>query len=83
MVTIILKKDFPLTKKKLIKRFLQSKIQTRSMWLPIHLQKQYKKFEKFKMSHSLHLFNNSINIPCSTNLSKKDTNKIINFLKKI
>ncbi len=83
MMTIILKKNFKYKKDILIKKLLKKKIQTRSMWLPIHLQKKYKKYEKYKISKSIELFNNSINIPCSTNLSSSQMNKVISTLLKI
>ena len=50
------------------------------MWLPIHLQKKYIKFEKYKISNSIKLFNSSINIPCSTNLSSNQMNKVTSIL---
>jgi dTDP-4-amino-4,6-dideoxygalactose transaminase len=83
MVTIILQKNFKLKKESLIKKLIENKIQTRSMWLPIHLQKKYKKFQKYEISQSLKLFKKSINIPSSTNLSKAQMITVVNTLSKI
>lgn len=83
MVSVILMKNFKLKKESLIKKLADNKIQSRSMWLPIHLQKKYKKFQKYKISTSLKLFKKSINIPCSTNLSKAQMMKVANTLSKI
>jgi len=83
MVSVILQKNFKLKKESLIKKLADNKIQSRSMWLPIHLQKKYKKFQKYKISISLKLFKKSINIPCSTNLSKAQMMKVANTLSKI
>ena len=80
MVTIIIKKNFRYKKDMLIKKLFEENIQTRSMWLPIHLQKKYLKFEKYKISNSIKLFNSSINIPCSTNLSPNQMNKVTSIL---
>tara|TARA_B110000971_G_C20017512_1_gene504684 strand:+ start:419 stop:1570 length:1152 start_codon:yes stop_codon:yes gene_type:complete len=80
MMTIIIKENFRYKKDILIKKLLKKNVQTRSMWLPIHLQKKYIKFEKYKISKSIELFNSSINIPCSTNLSSNQMNKVTNTL---
>ena len=80
MMTIIIKENFRYKKDILIKKLLKKNVQTRSMWLSIHLQKKYIKFEKYKISKSIELFNSSINIPCSTNLSSNQMNKVTNTL---
>jgi len=80
MMTIIINKNFRYKKDMLIKKLFKKNIQTRSMWLPIHLQKKYLKFEKYKISKSIELFNSSINIPCSTNLSSNQMNKVTSIL---
>lgn len=80
MMTIILKKEFRYKKDILIKKLTKKNIQTRSMWLPIHLQKKYIEYERYKISKSIELFNSSINIPCSTNLSSDQMNKVTSIL---
>ncbi len=80
MMTIIIKKNFKYKKDILIKKLFKKNIQTRSMWLPIHLQKKYIKFQKYEISKSIELFNSSINIPCSTNLSSNQMNKVTSIL---
>ena len=51
------------------------------MWLPIHLQKKYGNFEKYKISNAIKLFENSINIPCGTNLTFSQASQVIKILK--
>jgi perosamine synthetase len=80
MMTIILKKEFRYKKDILIKKLFKKNIQTRSMWLPIHLQKKYIEYEIYKISKSIQLFNSSINIPCSTNISSNQMNKVTSIL---
>ena len=80
MMTIIINKNFRYKKDMLIKKLFKKNIQTRSMWLPIHLQKKYIKFEKYKITKSIELFNSSINIPCSTNLSSNQMKKVASIL---
>ncbi len=83
MMTIIIKKNFRYKKDILNKKLFKKNIQTRSMWLPIHLQKKYIKFEKYEISKSIELFDSSINIPCSTNLSSNQMNKVTSILQNI
>ena len=83
MMTIIIKKILGIKKDILIKKLFKKNIQTRSMWLPIHLQKKYIKFEKYEISKSIELFDSSINIPCSTNLSSNQMNKVTSILQNI
>jgi aminotransferase in exopolysaccharide biosynthesis len=71
---------------KLIKFLQKNKIQTRPMWLPNHLQKPYSNYQSYKISRAVELQKKTINLPCSTNLSNKNINKVVkvinNFFKK-
>ena len=81
MSIIIDKKKYGMNKDKLINLLKKKYIQSRSMWLPIHLQKEYRNFEKYKISNAIKLFKNSINIPCSTNLTSEQASQVIKVLK--
>ena len=82
MMTIIIdKKKYGINKDKLINLLKKKYIQSRSMWLPIHLQKEYRNFERYKISNAIKLFKNSINIPCSTNLTFGQASQVIKVLK--
>ena len=81
MSIIIDKKKYGMNKDKLINLLKKKYIQSRSMWLPIHLQKKYSNFEKYKISNAIKLFKNSINIPCSTNLTSEQASQVIKVLK--
>ena len=75
------KKKYGMSKDKLIKFLSKNNIQSRSMWLPIHLQKKYVHYERFKIFNAVKLFHNSINIPCSVNLKTGEAIKVIKTLK--
>ena len=81
MSIIIDKKKYGMNKDKLINLLKKKYIQSRSMWLPIHLQKKYRNFERYKISNAIKLFKNSINIPCSTNLTSEQASQVIKVLK--
>jgi aminotransferase in exopolysaccharide biosynthesis len=81
MSIIIDKKKYGMNKDKLINLLKKKYIQSRSMWLPIHLQKEYRNFERYKISNAIKLFKNSINIPCSTNLTSEQASQVIKVLK--
>ena len=65
------------------KKLKEKNIQTRLVWMPNHLQKQYKNCQKYKIKKSVDIFNKSLCIPSSTNLTKYNLNKIYTVLKKI
>tara|TARA_A100001015_G_scaffold110785_1_gene122995 strand:+ start:2214 stop:3365 length:1152 start_codon:yes stop_codon:yes gene_type:complete len=81
MVSLILKKINNIKKNSTIKKLLNKKIQTRSMWLPIHMQKQFKGYQKYKINKANNLFYSSINIPCSTNITNVELTKVVKVLK--
>ena len=64
----------------LMHRLEKNRIQTRPVWAPIHLQKPYHNCQSYKIEKSIELINNSLCIPSSTNLSKKDIQKVIRAL---
>ena len=81
MISIVVnKKKFGKSKENLFSLLQKNKIQSRSMWLPIHMQKKYTNFEKYKITNAIKLFKNSLNIPCSTNLTLKDASKVLKVL---
>ncbi len=81
MVSLVLKKINNIKKNSTIKKLLNKKIQTRSMWLPVHMQKQFKGYQKYKIDKANKLFYSSINIPCSTNITNGELTKVVKVLK--
>ena len=80
-ILIIDEKKFGLSKKSVINLFKKKGIETRSVWYPNHLQKPYKKFEKFELSNSYRLYKKSICLPSSYSLNITQQKLIIKLLK--
>ena len=83
MNMIILKKPQVSLKRKVLKTFEKKGIQARSVWFPNHLQKPFKKYEKYNITKSLKQFNSSICLPSSYSLTKKQQNKVIDLIKSL
>ena len=56
------------------------KIQLRPIWYPNHLQKPFKRFQKFKVNHAQNVYKKVLCLPSSTSLSKKDIKRVVNFI---
>ena len=52
------------------------------MWLPNHLQKPYKNYQKYNISMANYFKEKALCIPSSSNLTQKNINKILSVLKK-
>ena len=61
----------------LIKYLNNNKIQTRPIWKLIHTLKPYTKCQNYKIENALKYYERIINIPCSTNLTKEDINRVV------
>tara|TARA_Y100000590_G_scaffold458083_1_gene612065 strand:- start:645 stop:1799 length:1155 start_codon:yes stop_codon:yes gene_type:complete len=76
----ILKLDLKILKKgalyKTIKKLKKKNIETRPVWHLNHLQKQFKSFQKYKIVNAQKLVKESLCLPSSTNLKKKELIKI-------
>ena len=58
-----------------------NKVQTRPVWFLNHLQKPYINYQNYKIENALKLFEETLNIPCSVSLTKKDIKSVINLIK--
>ncbi len=81
MLSIRLKKLSKKTKQKLLVYLNKNKIEVRSIWTPLHMQKRYKKYQRYKLSNAKKIFNSTINLPSSTNLTKSDLKEVIKKIK--
>ena len=59
----------------------EKKIQTRPVWYLNHLQKPYRNCQSYKIENAFKLMENTLNIPCSVNLTINDIEKVISLLK--
>ena len=50
------------------------------MWYLNHLQKPYKGYQNYKIEKAVELWENTLNIPCSVNLTNESINKVMETL---
>ncbi len=66
---------------KVLKKLKKKKIEVRKIWLPNHLQKPFRKFQKYKISEAQKLVQNKICLPSSVDLKLSDIKKIVSCFK--
>ncbi|MCM1251867.1 MAG: LegC family aminotransferase [Clostridium sp.] len=64
----------------LIRHMNKQHIQVRPIWKLNHLQKPFKEYRAMDCSHALRFYNRVINIPCSTNLSAEQQERVCRAL---
>ena len=74
------KKSYKKSVKKLIEIFAQNKIQVRPLWFPNHLQKPFRKFQKFQIENAQKVVSSILCLPSSASLKKNQINKIVSLL---
>ena len=79
-ILVVDKKKYGLSKNEIIRKFLNHKIETRSLWFPNHLQKPFKSFQRYEIKKSNEMYNMCLCLPSSYGLRKRDQLKIIEFL---
>ncbi len=77
---LIDKEKYGIDRETLMKYLSENGIQTRPLWFLNHLQKPYMKCQNYKVEKAYELLEKTLNIPCSTNLTKKDILKIVKIL---
>ena len=68
-------------KESLMARLSKAMIQTRPVWYLNHLQKPYKDYESFNIDKAYELFEKSLCLPSSTNITDEEIDLIISHLK--
>lgn len=66
----------------LIKYLNENKIQTRPIWKLIHTLKPYQNCQGYKIEKALKYYEKIVNIPCSTNLTKEDMNRVVEKIRR-
>lgn len=80
--SIVVDKDvYGITKDELLKKLVDSNIQTRPIWGLIHNQKPYRKYQTYGIDKAIWYHDRVLNIPCSSNLTVDEVNIVINKLK--
>lgn len=67
----------------IIRELIKNKINVRPIWKLNHQQKQFKKYETYKINNAQDLVKRSICLPSSAVLKNKDLNKIVKKIKSI
>lgn len=78
---IVDEKKYGINKDELLKKLVESNIQTRPIWGLIHEQKPMVNEIAYEMEKSLWYHDRILNIPCSSNLSSEDVEIVIEKLK--
>lgn len=68
-------------KEKLMAFLAEKGIQTRPLWYPNHLQKPYRNCQSYQIEHAVEMWQKTLNIPCSVNLTKIDIERVCMSLK--
>jgi perosamine synthetase len=79
MTSIVIRKN-NLNLNELLDYFTHNKIQVRPMWHLCHLQRPYLDKENFMIEKAIAIQKKIINIPCSTNISDNDLDKVSNVI---
>ena len=79
-ILVIDSEKYGLSKKEIIKKFLNQGIETRSLWYPNHLQKPFNKFQSYQIQNSKTMFERCICLPSSYGLNNNQQLKIVNLL---
>lgn len=67
-------------REKLMQYLSEKGIQTRPVWYLNHLQKPYKGYQNYKIEKAVELWENTLNIPCSVNLTNESIHKVLENL---
>lgn len=73
--------NFALNRDELIHYLAENKIQSRPIWGLIHEQKPYQGSRYYKISKAQYYHQHVVNIPCSTNLSLEDVERVAECIK--
>ena len=57
----------------------KNKVESRPVWYLNHLQKPFKDFQSYKIEKAYTLHRETINIPCSINLTEEELNAVVHF----
>lgn len=75
-------KDYVLNRDELIKYLAENNVQSRPVWGLISDQLPYQKCRTYMIEKAKYYWNYIVNIPCSTNLSREDAERVIDLTKK-
>ena len=71
------KEKYGIGRDELLKKLVESDIQTRPIWGLINQQKPYTSYQSYEMEKSLYYYDRVLNLPCSSNLTEKEVYQVI------
>jgi aminotransferase in exopolysaccharide biosynthesis len=81
--SLYLEDEFPLSRDQVIAEFDKCNIQTRPIWGLIHEQKPYLGCRTFEIEKAITYQKHIVNVPCSTNLTKQEINRVVECLQRM
>ncbi|MCJ7679818.1 MAG: LegC family aminotransferase [Candidatus Aminicenantes bacterium] len=79
---LIDKKTYGRDRENLMSYLTDNGIQSRPLWMLNHLQKPYAGCRAYRIEQALNLYDRTLNIPCSVNLTEEDREHVVKMLKK-
>lgn len=73
---------YPYQPLELIERLKAERIQARPIWGLIHEQKPYAGSRSYQIEYAKHYWSRVVNLPCSSNLTAEDVDRVVSVLKK-
>lgn len=81
--SLYIEDDFPLEREELMQELDRRGIGSRPIWGLNHLQKPYKNNQAYKIEKAISYSKHVLNIPCSSNLTEEEVNRVCEILEKI
>ena len=78
---VIDERKYGISRNELFKKFTEAGIQTCPLWGLMSEQKPFKNYQSYKIEKSKYYVENTLNIPCSTNLKREEVLKVVEKLK--
>lgn len=78
--SLLCEDKYSMDKAELIDYLSRNSIQARPVWGLIHEQKPYRSAQSYMVGKAKYYWERIVNIPCSTNLSSEDVNRVIEAL---
>ena len=75
------KEKYGIGRDELLKKLVESNIQTRPIWGLIHQQKPYSACQNYKIEKALYYYDRILNLPCSSNLTEEEVYQVIEKIK--
>lgn len=81
--SLFIEDGFPYNQKEVIAELANNNIQARPIWGLIHEQLPYIGFRTYQIEKAVNYQRHIVNIPCSTNLTIKDINRVVACIKRM